>query len=61
MASFDRSSVKEIMDSCTSQIGPSGYASMSTQHLKDFSKAQEKNDDAMDRLLQLYTEYCDSL
>ena len=58
---LDKSSVQEIMASCANQIGPSGYDTLANQHLKQFNKVQEKNDQAMARLIQLYTEYCDQL
>lgn len=58
---IDKTSVKEIMDSCTSQIGPAGYISLAKKELDRFNFEKTKNDDAMDRLMTLYVEYCDQL
>lgn len=52
-------SVKEIMDSCTVQIGPVGYDNTARKDLERLSAVKSEIDEAMDRLLLLYEEYCD--
>ncbi len=59
----DRLSVREIMDSCTNMIGAKDGNSKSTAK-KDLNRINEeklRTDDAMDRLKELHTEYCDQL
>ena len=58
---IDKVSVREIMDSCTSQIGPTGIVSLAKKELHKFNQEKTITDDAMDRLMQLYEEYCDQL
>ena len=51
------------MDSCTNMIGAKDGSSKSTAK-KDLNRINEeklRTDDAMDRLKELHTEYCDQL
>jgi len=58
---LDKVSIKEIMNSCTETIGPAGYDSSAQKDLERFTAEKSRTDEAMDRLLALYDEYCDQL
>jgi len=58
-ASLDQVSVREIMDTCTNTIGKVGKVNKAKRDLNRIRDEKWMTDDAMDKLKELFEEYCD--
>ena len=55
----NKASVREIMAECQSTIGIAGKTSMIKKDLDKMNQEQDRTDEAMDKLKELFEEYCE--